>query len=53
MDEVTDADAVAVAVAAGDDDVQVMVGKLDTGGHGDGASVQAVNAVGMNEARQV
>ena len=45
--EVIAADPVAVAVAAGDDHVQFMIGHLCTGRHRKGASVQRMHAVGV------
>ena len=51
--EVVAADAVAVAVAAGDDNVQVMVAQLCAGGDRQGAAVEGVHPVGVEVARQV
>ncbi len=53
VDEVADADAVAVAIAAGDDHLEIGVGQLDAGGHRDSASMQGVHAVGVHIAGQV
>ena len=42
------ADAVAVAVAAGDDDFEFMICHLGAGGHGKSATVQRVHTVGTD-----
>ncbi len=53
MNEVADADAVAIAIASGDHYVQIVIGQFDSFGNGYRAPVQAVNAIGMNESGQV
>ena len=53
VDEMIQADAIAVSVAARDDHVQVMIGKLGAACHGDRAAVEAVDAVGVEKARQI
>ena len=51
--EVAQTDAVTVAIPAGDHHVHVLVGELDPGSHGHGPAMQAVDAIGMDVARQV
>ena len=51
--EMVAADAEAVAIAAGADDLQLVVAELDAGADGEGAAVQGVHAVGVDEAGQV
>ena len=46
-------DAVPVAVAAGGDDLELVIGQLGSRGHGQGAAVQGVHAVGVEVAGQV
>ena len=53
VDEVPQADAVAVAVASGDDHVQVMIGQFGAGGHGHSTTVEAMHPVGVNVARKI
>src|SRR5262249_60221199 len=53
VDEVTDADAISVAVAAGYHHIQVVIGQLDPFRHCDRAAMQTVHAIGMKESRQV
>ena len=43
-------DAVAVAITAGDDYLELMVGERGASGHREGASVQRVHAVGIDVA---
>ena len=43
------ADAVAVAVAAGNDDLELVIGQLGAGGHCQSASMQRVHAVGADD----
>src|SRR5690242_14934783 len=47
------ADSEAVSVTAGDEDGKTVVGELDAGGHGEGASVERVHAVGVDVAGEV
>ncbi len=53
MDEVAAADAEAVAIAAGDEHGERVVGHLDAGGDGERAAVEGVHAVGFDEAGEV
>ena len=53
MGEVIAADAEAIAVTAGDEHGELMVGHLDAGGDRQRAAVQGVHAVGLNEAGEV
>ncbi len=53
MDEVAAADAEAVAVAAGDQHGQLVVGQLEARGHRQRAAMQRVHAVGVDEAGEV
>src|ERR1700731_1674411 len=47
------ADAKTVAVAAGADDFQLVVAKLDAGGNGEGTAMQRVHPVSVDVTRQV
>src|SRR5882672_4663200 len=47
------ADAVAVAVTPGNDDLELVIGKLDAGRHCQSASMQRVHTVGTKIPRQV
>jgi len=53
VDEMIAADAIAVAVAPGADDFKLVIAQLGAGADRQGASVQGVHAVGVDEAGQV
>ena len=53
MGKVIAADAVAIAVAAGDDDVQIMVGQLGPGSHCQGAAVERMHPVAVKIPGQI
>src|SRR5262249_40546140 len=53
VDKMAQANAIAVAVSAGDDDLQVMVGELYAACDSNSAPMQAVDSVRMKESRQV
>jgi len=53
VEEMVPSDGVAVAVAAGHDDLQFVVGELGARGHCQGATVQRMHTVGINISRQV
>ena len=53
MDKVIAADAVAVAVAAGADDFEFVIGKLRARRNGERAAMQGVHPVGVHVAGQV
>ena len=53
MNEVTDAYAVAVAIASGDHHVEIVIGELDSFGDSHRAPVKTVDAVGVNEPRKI
>jgi hypothetical protein len=51
--EMVAADAIAVAVAAGDDDLELVIGHLRAGGYRQRAAMQCVHAVGADVAGQI
>src|SRR5262245_63717508 len=51
--EMVAADAVAVAVASGNNDLEIVIGKLGSRGYSEGASMQGVHAVGTKIPRKV
>jgi hypothetical protein len=53
MNKVTYANAVPIAIPAGYHNIQVVIGEFDAFGNGDRPPVQAVNAISVNESRQV